>query len=153
MQSHVVMTSTARPLPNSTVDIVKRLQVRAEIGFVVDGAAVVHLALWGKRGRKRRAMPLWDEVQGVHRELVTVAMDALPPPPSDVVVDVSPPEPALFERVAGEDEIRLRVRAIGGRPVELGSWARSLSTNLHALEAKVEGSRWPRAAGPTGDAA
>jgi hypothetical protein len=127
-------------------EAVKRLHVRAELRLVhLDGVPIAHVALWARRQRRPRPARFWEGIVALHEELLTVASDVLPPPAPEVVVDVFPAEPALFERVAGEDEVRLRMRAVAKRGSDLEAWAGAVWTELRALEAKVDPSSPPRA--------
>lgn len=137
--------SPARPSPH-LVALVERRRVEAQFELVaVDGTAAVtptvQVALWGARERSRRAFS--DEVLAIHRDLHEVARTALPPVPHDVLVDVLAPEPAMFERVARRDEVRLLIRACARSRGAVTAWAHALWANLRVCQVKVEPTTWP----------
>jgi hypothetical protein len=126
--------------------IVERRRVQAQLELVpVDGVVALQptfqAALWGARERQRHAS-FCEDVMAVHRDLLTFAKEVLPPSPPAVLIDLLPPEPALFERTPGRDEVRLRLRAVGDSNA-VRRWAHALWTNLRDCGAKVEPSQWP----------
>ena len=144
--------SRAQPSPQ-LVALVERRRVEAQFELVaVDGTAAVttvQVALWGARGRSRRAFS--DEVLAIHSDLHELARTALPPAPHGVLVEVLAPEPAMFERVARRDAVRLRIRAWARSRGVVTSWAHALWANLRACQVKVEPATWPTRAPQAGD--
>ena len=123
--------------------------MRAEFEFVpLDGRATliptVRVRLWGAREHVARGAPFGAEVLAVYRDLVAAAKRALPAAMPGLCVDLFPAEAALFERTAGRDEVRLRLRAFSADAGLVRTWARAVWTALRDAGAKVEPSVWPR---------